>query len=212
MILAVTIENAHLYGDIIPSMYKLRHQGFKERQNYDVPSYRGMEYDAYDNPGTRYLVWRDENNVVRGCARLFPTALPYMIEEIWPELLGNMPAPKEWDIWESSRLCIDKSLSPKLRKQIQVEILCALQEFGLYYDIKWMLGVMTPPIWKVVFERSGWPISYLSEPVEIAPKEIIVGGKMPISWDILRKLKQKFQIQTDIIVNFDEQVELRKYG
>lgn len=212
MIIAVTIENAHLYGDVIPSMYKLRHQGFKERQDYSVPSYRGMEYDAYDTPGTTYLVWRDNQNTVRGCARLFPTTLPYMIEEIWPELLGNTPIPKEDNIWESSRLCIDKNLPPKTRALIQAEILCGLQEFGLFHNINWMLGVMTPPIWRIVFERSGWPIIYLGDHLELAPKEVIVAGKMPISQTILKSLRTKFSIQSNVISNLQTDDLQKQYA
>lgn len=199
MILAVSIENAHLYGDVLPSIYKLRYRGFKERQNYQVPSYKGMEYDAYDTPATTYLAWRDDAGVVRGCARLFPTTLPYMIEEIWPELLGTTPAPKNKDIWEASRLCIDKSLSPELRKHIQGEILCALQEFGLSKNIRWMIGVMSYPIWRAVFIKAGWPISFLGDPLTLGPREKILSGRMDISFSILQEIKKNFGLKDSVL-------------
>src|SRR4051812_6415839 len=111
MIVAVSIENAHLFGDVIPSIYRLRYHGFKQRQNYDVPCYKGMEYDTYDTPATTYIAWRDEENIVRGCVRLVPTTRPYMVEHLWP-LAVTGALPRTPDVWEASRMCIDKSLLP----------------------------------------------------------------------------------------------------
>lgn len=199
MINAVSIENAHFYGDILPSQYRLRHHGFKERQNYNVPSYKGMEFDAYDTPATVYLVWRDENNVARGCARLVPTTLPYMIEEIWPRAVETGPLPKRADVWEASRMCIDRSLPVHIRRRVHGEIICALQEFCLSNGIDWMIGVMTLPIWRSVFINVGWPIEFLGPPLELAPRERILAGKMKVSKQILEGLRRKFLIEDAVI-------------
>jgi acyl homoserine lactone synthase len=199
MILAVSIENAHLYGDVIPSTYRLRHHGFKERQDYNVPSYNGMEYDAYDTPATTYIVWRDEERVVRGCARLFPTTRPYMIEDLWPQAVVHEPLPKSPRIWEASRMCIDKSLPPQRRQVIHGMILCGLLEFGLANEIDWMIGVMTLPIWRSVFVRAGWPIEFLGPPIELGPRERIYAGKMNISGEILNSVREKFSIDRAVI-------------
>ena len=161
MVVAVSIENAHEYGDIIPSIYRLRHQAFQVRQSYDVPFYKGMEYDVYDTPATTYLACRDESGVVRGCTRLFPTTRPYMIENLWPNAVTSMSLPHAEDIWECSRFCIDKNQSVHIRRKIHGELLTAFLEFGLENKISWMIGVMTPPIWQAVFIRSGWPIEFL---------------------------------------------------
>lgn len=208
MIVAVSIENAHLFGDVLPSQYRLRHHGFKERQNYAVPSYRGMEYDAYDTPGTVYLVWRDEKEIARGCARIVPTTLPYMIEELWPEAVQNLPLPKDPRVWEASRMCIDKSMPVHLRKRIHGEIICGLQEFGIANDIHWMIGVMTQPIWRSVFTRVGWPIEYLGPPFNLTPKESIYAGKMKISSIILKSLRQRFMIQGEVIEHLSKKTLL----
>jgi len=201
MIIAASIENAHFYGDIIPSMYRLRYHGFKQRQNYNVPSYRDMEYDAYDTPATTYLVWRDKNKIVRGCARLFPTTRPYMIEELWPEALNGAPLPKMPDVWEASRMCIDKRLPAHERRRIHGEILCALQEFGLLRGIDWMVGVMTLPIWRACFINAGWPIEFLGVALELQPKEKILVGKMKISSHILKSVREKFGIDYAVLEN-----------
>jgi len=199
MIIATSIEDAHLYGDIIPSIYRLRHQGFKARQSYDVPSYKNMEYDTYDTPATTYLAWRDEAGVVRGCCRLFPTTRPYMIEELWPNTLEGHPLPKADDIWEASRFCIDKYLPAETRRKIHGELLCAFQEFGLQNEIDWMIGVMTPPLWRAVFINAGWPIEFLGGALELGPREKILTGKMKISGRILKSVQDKFSINTPVL-------------
>lgn len=210
MIIATSIENAHLYGDILPSIYRLRHQGFKQRQSYDVPDYKGMEYDMYDTPATTYLAWRDEHGIVRGCTRLFPTTRPYMIEEIWPDSVCYTDLPKSENIWEASRFCIDKTVQPELRKKIHGELLCAFQEFGLVQKIDWMIGVMTPPIWRFVFERAGWPIEYLGDKVKLNHKEEIMTGKMEISRSILSDIRQKFGIHHSILAHENNKQPIRK--
>jgi len=206
MIISVSIENSHLYGDVIPSIFRLRYQGFKERQSYDVPSYKNMEYDAYDTPATTYLAWRDADKVVKGCIRLFPTTRPYMIEELWPQTVYNhIPLPKEDDIWESSRICIDRYLPVEIRKQIHGEILCALQEFGLKNNITSLIGVMTPGIWRSVFASAGIPIEFLGPKYYLDSKEAILTGKIDISYDNLEQVRKKFNINKDILASENEQ-------
>lgn len=210
MIAAVSIENAHMYGDILPSLFRLRHHGFKERQNYDVPSYNGMEFDDYDTPAATYLAWRDENNVVRGCARLVPTVMPYMIEKLWPSIVGDTPLPKAPEVWEASRMCIDKTLPVAIRRRIHGEIVCALQEFGLANDIDWMIGVMTLPIWRSVFVNVGWPIEFLGPAIELNHRESILGGKMKVSSQILQAVRQKFLITENVIEDAGDKLEREK--
>ena len=202
MIISVTLENSHLYGDVIPSIFRLRHQGFKERQNYDVPSYNGMEYDEYDTPATTYLAWRDENNIVRGCIRLFSTTRPYMIEKIWPETISaNDSLPKQENIWEASRICIDRTLPVDLRRQIHGEILCALQEFGLDNNIGYIIGVMSPGIWRSVFSSAKWPVKFMGPKYYLNEKEAILTGKLKICKNILSDIQTKFGIEHSVLID-----------
>ena len=201
MIIAASIENAHLFGDILPSILKLRHQGFKQRQNYDVPSYKEMEYDIYDNPATIYLAWRDDAGTVRGCSRLIPTTQPYMIKALWPQSLSYTSLPQSPAVWEASRFCIDKTLAVEARRHIHGELLCAFQEFGLTHDIDWMVGIMTPPIWRSVFTNVGWPIEFLGPVLDLGVRERIVSGKMKISAKILSSIRNRFSISTPVLIN-----------
>lgn len=199
MIIATSLEHAHHYGDIIPSIYRLRYQAFISRQSYEVPTYKDMEYDAYDTPATVYLAWRDEYNIVRGCTRLSPTDRPYMIKDVWPQSVQNIPLPTSSDIWEASRFCIDKTMPIHLRKRIHGELLCAFQEYCLTHNIQWMIGVMTNPIWHRVFIQNGWPVEYLGDPLVLDARQSIITGKMPISENILQCLKDRFNIEESVL-------------
>ena len=123
MIDAISLETAHLLGDALPSAHRLRHRIFVERQKYDVPRRRGMEWEQFDTPATIYLLWRGEMAHVRAIARLIPTSLPYTIQRLWPELVRNGDMPSSDDIWEVTRFGIDRDLgrerrTPRLRGNV----------------------------------------------------------------------------------------------
>jgi N-acyl-L-homoserine lactone synthetase len=204
VIYAVTQESAHLYGDAMPSMYRLRYRAFVERQSYDVFSIRKMEYDAYDTPAAVYLVWRDAADTVRGCTRLTPSDRPYMIRDLWPDLVASDDLPRAGDVWEASRFCIDKDLTPELRAAVNRELVAALQEFGLRSGTRYLVGVMQPRIWKRVFTDAGWPIDYLGPPKAIGDREEIAAGRMPIAANILNEIRRRCRVPSPVICNFEK--------
>ena len=176
MTLVVSIENAHLHGDVIPSMLKLRYKEFKERQNYNIPVFKDMEYDAYDTPAASYIVWRDKKNMVRGCSRMAPTDRAYMIRDLWPDMVTTMPLPNGGNIWESSRFAIDSTLPAEMRREAKFRILYTKLQYALSLGLDGMIGVMPPLIWRAVFSNSGWPIEHIGD-VHILPSgEKVVAG------------------------------------
>ncbi len=187
----VSIENSFELGDVMPSMLRLRYKEFKERQSYNIPTFKDMEYDAYDTPATVYVVWRDEQGIVRGCSRMAPTDRAYMIKDLWPTFVTTMPLPCQEDIWESSRFCIDSALPAVKRQQIKYEILQAKIEYALALGIKGMVGVMPPLIWRAVFINSGWPVDHIGPVTELATGEKIVAGWMHVNPEILAKIRLK---------------------
>lgn len=62
-----------------------------------------MERDQFDHPNTLYVIAREPNGAICGCARLLPTTEPYLLSEIFPTLLAGLPAPRTRDVWELSR-------------------------------------------------------------------------------------------------------------
>ncbi|MEZ5692017.1 MAG: acyl-homoserine-lactone synthase [Rickettsiales bacterium] len=200
----ITIENMHKYGDVMPSMLRLRYKEFKARQNYDVPVFKEMEYDVYDTPAAVYVVWQDDDGIVRGCSRMSPTDRPYMIKDIWPGMVTRINMPEEDSIWESSRFAIDSELSASMRQRVKLEILQAKIEFALSLDIKGMIGVMPPLIWRAVFVNSGWPINNIGEVTILDSGEKVVAGWINVNREILDNIKNRTEIYHSLIE--DEEV------
>ncbi|MFO0389368.1 MAG: acyl-homoserine-lactone synthase [Alphaproteobacteria bacterium] len=188
MIIGFTQANAYQYDDILRSTHALRYRAFIQRMAYDVPIWKGMEYDQYDNLSTVYLVWRDAHGVVRGTTRLAPTDRPYMIKDMWPELVTNQALPSSPFIWEASRFCVDNTIPSHLRREIISELVCAYQQICLLNGIEYMLGVMPPNVWHHVFGKSGWDIEFAGPETTLDTGEVIVVGKMHVSQAILQNI------------------------
>jgi acyl homoserine lactone synthase len=199
----ISIENTHEFGDILPSMLKLRFKEFKERQSYDIPIFKNMEYDAYDTPAAVYVVWRDQDGIVRGCSRMAPTDRAYMIRDLWPDLLTEIPLPHGNDIWESSRFCIDSDSPAAMRQRVKLEILQAKIEYALTVGIKGMIGVMPPLIWRAVFVNSGWPIDHVGPVTALASGEKVVAGWINVHAQILRNISNKTGITHSLLGDRD---------
>lgn len=128
MIESFSIATAHLFQDSFASQARLRHDVFVVRRGLDHPSYDGLEFDEFDTPAAKYLVWRDDARIVRGLARMLPTTRPYMLKNYWPNLVASGQLPDSPGIFEVTRVCVDKTVEPNLRRKIFPELLCAIQE------------------------------------------------------------------------------------
>lgn len=206
----VSIENVHRLGDALPSMHRLRYKEFKQRQAYDIPVFKDMEYDAYDNLATVYIIWRDESGIVRGCSRMAPTDRAYMIKDLWPTMVTQMPLPEHPDIWESSRFCIDSACPAELRQRIKLEILQAKMEYALAVNAKGMLGVMPPLIWRAVFINSGWPVDHIGPVTELETGEKIVAGWMHVNPGVLAKLRARTALAHSLLESDESILPLLK--
>ncbi len=195
----ISIENSHEYGDVVPQMLRLRYKEFKTRQNYDIPTFKCMEYDTYDTPATIYVIWRDQGGVVRGCSRMAPTDREYMIKNLWPDMVTSIVLPNHPDIWESSRFCIDSELAAPMRQRIKLEILQAKIEYALAVGIRGMIGVMPPLIWRAVFVNSGWPVNHIGPVTELESGEKVVAGWIFVKHAILQNLSKKTNITHSLL-------------
>jgi len=162
-----TCENAHLFGDALPGQHRLRRKLFIDRQNYTVPVYKDLEYDQYDTPAATYVVRRDEQGVVRAVNRLIPTPLPYMIKDLWPDMVETGTVPSDWAVWESSRFGVDNDLDPQTRDRYLGELLCGVISYGLLNNISWFIAVLTYPLIKRSLIASGVDVELLGRPRSI---------------------------------------------
>jgi N-acyl-L-homoserine lactone synthetase len=201
MISCVTIKTAHLFrGNPIASMFELRFRAVIERQNWDVPNWQSMEYDDFDNPATTYFVWRDEEDVVRGCARLYPTDRPYMLKKAFSHLVTNDGLPdNDPTIWEGSRLCVDKEVPPAQHKRIIHELSVAYMEFAMANGIKKIIGVMHPAYWRTVYMASGWDPFWYGDVATLPTNERVRAGGLPVSEEMMRKVRRATGIYETIL-------------
>ncbi|WP_184085874.1 acyl-homoserine-lactone synthase [Afipia massiliensis] len=141
MIEAFSIATAHRFQDALASQARLRNEVFVRRRGLQHSTFGGLEFDEFDTPAATYLVWRDEDRVVRGLARLLPTTRPYMLRSYWPHLVVDGELPASPAILEVTRVCVDKSLEPAQRKLVFPELLCAIQEILMATGGSGMVGV-----------------------------------------------------------------------
>ena len=97
--------------DALKKMYILRHAVFHDRLGWDVLSDRGMEHDFFDELNPIYVLVKGDGAEIQGCSRLLPTMGPYMLKDVFPQLLHGRPAPECPNIWELSRFAVSKSKS-----------------------------------------------------------------------------------------------------
>jgi acyl homoserine lactone synthase len=205
MIECVSISTSHLFpGNPIYEQHRLRHECIVERQSWNVPTIRNMEYDQYDNPAASYLVWRDRAGKALGSSRLYPTDRPYMLQEVFPHLANKKPLPASSEVWEGSRFCIDASLTPKKRQRIIQEIIIGYLEFGLDYGITNIIGVMYPVYYRNIFIRNGWDVEWLGDVCRSTDGHKIIAGSLTISESVLRKVREITGI-FETVINYGEE-------
>jgi N-acyl-L-homoserine lactone synthetase len=145
MIEVVTPDAAFRYRDKIYAMHCLRHRVFKERLHWEVCSRDGVERDVFDLFQPIYLLATDDLRNVTGTWRLLPTTGPYMLRDVFPELLDDQPPPKDPAIWETSRFAVealpDSAEGLGAVSRITCELFCGLIEFCLLFGIREIITV-----------------------------------------------------------------------
>lgn len=114
---------------------RYRHKVFVEQLGWELRTQDGAEMDQFDRPDTVYVVAQDDEGHVFGCARLLPTTRPYLLGDVFPQLLNGLPPPCSPDVWELSRFAavdlnspastMGQFSSPIAIKLLQESITCA---------------------------------------------------------------------------------------
>jgi N-acyl-L-homoserine lactone synthetase len=103
-----------------------RHKVFVENLGWDLNSPDGLEQDQFDRPDTIYVAARDDEGEICGCARLLPTVRPYLLSEVFPQLLNGVEPPASPDVWELSRFATVDFNSPELSPLRQMSSVIAI--------------------------------------------------------------------------------------
>jgi len=80
-----------------------RYEVFVQSLGWKLPCDPGIERDQFDRNDTVYVVAKESDGSIGGCARLLPTTKPYLLAEVFPQLLGQTPPPSDTSVWELSR-------------------------------------------------------------------------------------------------------------
>jgi acyl homoserine lactone synthase len=96
-------KRADLPPGYIERLGRYRRQVFVERLGWGLESENGCELDRFDGVDTVYVTVEDAHSAIAGCARLLPTTQPYLLSEVFPQLLHGVPPPRDERIWELSR-------------------------------------------------------------------------------------------------------------
>ena len=99
----VTGPRETLRPDLYSKVAHYRHKIFVERLGWQLQTKDGAELDQFDRHDTVYVIAQDDNDRIIGCARLLPTIRPYLLSDVFPQLLNGMEPPRSRDVWELSR-------------------------------------------------------------------------------------------------------------
>jgi N-acyl-L-homoserine lactone synthetase len=198
MISCISCENIHEFGTAFHSQFRLRYGGFIERQHYDVSVYDGMEFDKYDTPASRYLVYHTDEGRALGVSRLTPTMLSCMLSDLWPHLVLDKDLLKSESVWEGTRYCVDRDVAPALRQRIVHEMACAYLEFGVALGLRKIIGLMPTYIYRSVFERPGIAMDYLG-PVETLGRHRCRAVAIPVTAEQLANVRRKTGIDGPVL-------------
>lgn len=92
-----------LRQELMERLVRYRHKVFVETLGWPLQTSGCREVDQFDRTDTVYLVARDGGGNVVGTARILPTDKPFLLGDVFPQLMGDEPMPRAADVWEISR-------------------------------------------------------------------------------------------------------------
>lgn len=84
---------------------RYRRHVFVEKLGWKLDTPEGLERDQFDRRDTVHVIARSAVGIV-GCARLLPTTGPYLLSEVFPQLMNGEVPPCSPEVWELSRFAV----------------------------------------------------------------------------------------------------------
>jgi N-acyl-L-homoserine lactone synthetase len=97
---------AALPAPLLAALWRYRYRVFVETLGWRLGCEPGCERDQFDRADTVHVIAQSDARAdapIVGYARLLPTDRPYLLADVFPQLLGTLPAPASSEIWELSR-------------------------------------------------------------------------------------------------------------
>jgi acyl homoserine lactone synthase len=131
----------------------------------------------FDDLDPVYIVCEDGGDVL-GSWRLLPTTKPYMLKDVFPELLYGKPAPEAPDVWEISRFAVSKRVcgneSLGTIKTVTNLLLEQLFKFAAQRDISRIVAVADVRFERIL-KRAGLLTFRYGPPLQIGVTRAISG-------------------------------------
>ncbi len=168
--LVQTFSTQQLAHEDMVGMHRLRYEVFAERLGWDVKTEDGMERDQFDDVAqVNFMLAKSPEGCVDGCWRVLPTTGPYMLRDVFPELLHGQAPPMSGDCWELSRLAVatnrtatgNASFGP-----ISMALMAELASFALKRGINRYVAVTTPAVERML-KYQGLHIHRVGPPMRI---------------------------------------------
>lgn len=189
-VLELNRANSGANMGLLMGMHRLRRKVFKDRLEWAVSVAGDLEMDRYDALDANYLIVRDGNSVL-GSVRLLPTTGPNMLADTFPELLDGGTAPNCDSIAESSRFCVDTSLTDTVAegglRQATFMLFAAMLEWAKARDLR-SIATVTDVRMERILRRAGWPLDRLGAPRRLGVT-VAVAGLLPIQTDALNTIR-----------------------
>jgi len=143
MIDCVTASNAQHYTNALHQMFQRRHDVFVKARGWSDLAHDGdIEKDQFDTDRAVYLLSIREDGVVCGGLRLLPTTGPHLLSEVFPQFAVD-GVPRGPHIYEMTRyFTIRDRNEPLQMRRVAGELLCAMFEFGLAKNTKWITTLL----------------------------------------------------------------------
>lgn len=184
-------RSGSLAPTLLDSMYALRGRVFHERLKWAVHcDIHGRERDAFDELDPRYLIAYEPErpHYAVGCWRLLACTGPYMLRDVFPELLGAREAPTSPRVWEISRFAIDMSSDSAAFgfSELPAEMLRALVRYATAQGIDEVVGVTSVAVERML-QRLGFEVERYAPPRRIGVV-MSVGFRLPMNREVLRRV------------------------
>ena len=193
-VVEVNWSTIHLFGDAWFQHHQLRKRVFIERCKWALPESNDCEFDEYDTPDATYLLWLNDDGVVRGSVRLISTCRRYMARDLWPDMFTAAP-PNNDLIWEATRFCCDHTIPEEERRLCCLELLEATQKFGLARGLDSYVGVMQVAMFRTCLARNGCTVSMLGPALQIEDR-MTGASRIEVNAETLAKLRANIHAWT----------------
>lgn len=196
MIDVVTPDLYGAYDSALRLMFQQRYRVFKRRLGWNVPGDDGEERDAFDNLYPIYLLAFDDDERLAGSWRFLPTTGPYMLRDVFPQLLHGAKAPYHPLIWEGSRFAVEGRGS---RSRTSSRLLCAVTETCIALGIRELITVYDARMERLL-PRLGCPPRWQSQPRPVGASPAYT-GRFDMNRATLANLRAVAGIQASVIRN-----------